>query len=386
LRIAILGAGPAGLEAGLLAAEGGHDFTIFERDVVGASLLDWGTTRFFSPLRMNVSPRAMAVLGAKLPAPETLPTGPEFVAAVLRPLADSPPLHGRIREGARVLGVARKQMLRRDYPGHPLRGEKPFVLHLQGSGGREEHVVADAVIDATGVHATPNPSGRDGLRAVGENAAASNIVRTLGELHRRKCALAGTDVVLVGHGHSAANALDVLLAIEPRPRVAWVFRSASRRPVVTVVPDTLEERERIVNRANDAACVPPPLVHVIRNAQIEGIEPHDGRLLVRLSSGPVLFADTIVSMTGYRGDLSFLSELALDIAPDTEGPRRLSRAVSQAKDCLSRPLVTDADLQTGEPNFFFAGHKSYGRLSSFLLSSGVDQLERMFASLGNART
>jgi hypothetical protein len=374
------------MEAGLLAAEGGHDFTIFERDVVGASLLDWGTTRFFSPLRMNVSPRAMSVLGAKLPAADSLPTGPEFVETVLRPLAASPLLHDRMREGVQVLGVARKQMLRRDYPGHPLRAEKPFVLHLQHSGGREEHVLADAVIDATGVHATPNPSGRDGLRAVGETAAAPNIIRTLGELHRRKSALAGIDVVLVGHGHSAANALDVLLAIEPRPRVAWVLRSASRRPVVAVIPDTLVERERIVNRANDTASAPPAGVQVSRNAQIESIEPHDGRLSVKLSSGQVLMADTIVSMTGYRGDLSFLSELALDIAPDTEGPRRLSRAVSQARDCLSRPIVTAADLQTGEPNFFFAGHKSYGRLSSFLLANGVDQLERIFASLESART
>jgi hypothetical protein len=374
------------MEAGLLAAEGGHDFTIYERDVVGASLLDWGPTRFFSPLRMNVSPRAMAVLGAKRPAADSLPTGPEFVETVLRPLASCPPLHGRIREGARILGVARKQMLRRDYPGHPLRGEKAFVLHLQHSAGREEHVVADAVIDATGVHGTPNPSGRDGLRAVGEIAAAPKIIRTLGELHGRKSALAGIDVVLVGHGHSAANSLDVLLAIEPPPRVAWVVRSASRRPVRTVVPDTLNERERIVNRANDAASRPPQGVEVIRSAQIESIEADAARLSVRLSNRRVLIADTIVSMTGYRGDHSYLSELALDMAPDTEAPRRLSRAVSQAKDCLSRPVVADADLQTGEPNFFFAGHKSYGRMSSFLLSNGLDQLERIFASLGSARS
>jgi hypothetical protein len=373
------------MEAGLLAAEAGLDFTIYERGVVGASLLDWGPTRFFSPLRMNVSTRCVAALEGRAPSADSLLTGPEFVETVLRPLAGCSPLHGHIREGARVLGVARKQMLRRDYPGHPVRGEKPFVLHIQGPEGKEEHLVADAVIDATGVYATPNPSGRDGLRAIGETAAAPSIVRTLGELYRRATVLGGRDVVLVGHGHSAANALDVLLAIEPRPRISWVFRSSRRRPVVAVAPDSLPERDRIVKRANDAASAPPPGVQVVRNAQIVSIEQHAGRHTVRLSNDLALIADTIVSMTGYRGDLSFLSELALEIAPDTEAPRRLSRAVSEAKDCLSRPVVADADLQTGEPNFFFAGHKSYGRLSSFLLSNGFDQLERIFESLGSDR-
>ena len=385
MRIAIIGAGPSGIEAGLLAAEQGHDFTIYERDEVGASLLEWGPTRFFSPFGMNMSPRAVARLGPRALRQDALPTGPEFVDSVLRPLARSEPLRGRVREGTRILGVARRQMLRGDYPGHPLRGEQPFLLHVESENGQEEHVPADVVIDATGVYSTPNPLGPSGLGALGEPALGLRIMRTLGALHRRLKELAACDVLLVGHGHSAANALETLCGMESEPKLVWATRSAARRPVVSVANDPLQERARTVDAANALATSPPASLHICRRTHVVALESQGDRIAARLSNDRSVGVDGIVSMTGYRPDLSFLSELALDLAPDTEGPALLTRAVNGVKDCLSRPVVKDGDLQTGEPNFFFAGHKSYGRLSSFLLSSGLDQLERIFAIIGRAQ-
>ena len=384
MRIAIIGAGPAGIEAGLLAAQTGHEFTVYEGSEVGASLLEWGPTRFFSPIGMNVSARALKVLGPRAPGREALPTGPEFVESVLRPLAFTDPILGRIRKRTRVLGVARRQMLRRDYPGHPLRGEQPFVLHLRTEGGEEEHAPADLVIDATGVYSTPNPLGPFGLKALGEHVLEARIIRTLGALHRRRAEFAGRDVLIVGNGHSAANALELLSELTPAPQLVWVTRGAARRPVVAVANDPLAERARIVDKANALAETPPANLHVCRRTHVLALQPQGDRVAVTLSGERTRVVDLIVSMTGYRGDLSFLSELALDIGSHSEGPARLARAVSGVKDCLSKPEVNDDDLTSGEPNFFFAGHKSYGRLSSFLLSNGIDQLERIFAMIGRA--
>jgi len=55
-----------GLAAALGAIERGCQTTVLERDEVGASLRTWGPTRFFTPLRMNVSPAMRAVGGDNL--------------------------------------------------------------------------------------------------------------------------------------------------------------------------------------------------------------------------------------------------------------------------------------------------------------------------------
>src|SRR3954464_8601420 len=67
-RIAILGAGPIGLEAALAAAERGWEFTVYEAGgTVGANVRDWGHVRLFTPWEMNVSARARRALAGEEP-------------------------------------------------------------------------------------------------------------------------------------------------------------------------------------------------------------------------------------------------------------------------------------------------------------------------------
>ena len=100
-----------------------------------------------------------------------------------------------------------------------------------------------------------------------------------------------------------------------------------------------------------------------------------------LLGGRAVLVDEIVGLTGYRPDLSFLSELAIDIAPATEGAARLTWALSNVTDCLSIPSAALTDLDSGEPGFHFAGAKSYGRARTFLLKSGYAQLETILNRL-----
>jgi hypothetical protein len=115
---------------------------------------------------------------------------------------------------------------------------------------------------------------------------------------------------------------------------------------------------------------------VERRARIESISQDDaGALRVAIGGGRVAAVDEIVGLTGYRPDLSFLSELAIEIAPDTEGSARLARALSNVTDCLSVPSIAPADLTSGETGFHLVGAKCYGRARTFLLKSGYRQLE-----------
>jgi hypothetical protein len=113
-----------------------------------------------------------------------------------------------------------------------------------------------------------------------------------------------------------------------------------------------------------------------RRGRIESIgEGATGALRVSLGGDRVAIVDEIIGLTGYRPDLSFLSELAIEISPATEGSARLTKALANVTDCLSVPSLTAADFDSGEPGFHFAGAKSYGRARTFLLKNGYAQMD-----------
>jgi hypothetical protein len=384
-RLIVVGAGPVGLAAALGALQRSWDVTVLEQEDVGASLRRWGPTTFFSPLSMNVSPPMAELLRRTWLSGDALLTGPEFADQVLAPLTRTAPLAGRIRTAHRVVAIGRLGLTRSDLAGHPTRAERPFRLLVQTPNG-EQCCEADAVIDASGTYGQPTALGDGGVPVPGERAVNGRLIRHLGDLHSRLDALAGKTVLLVGHGHSAANAIVTLahLAAEtPGTRIVWATRSLNRRPCVDVASDPLPERHRIVTAANQLAASPPAWLTVERRAAVQAIhDDENGRLTVSLSHGRTAMVDAIVGLTGYRPDLSFLSELPLDVAAPTEGTRRLARALCTVTDCLTSPSIHADDLESGEPGFYMAGSKSYGRARTFLLKTGYDQLDTILAGLG----
>jgi hypothetical protein len=372
-RLIVIGAGPTGLAAALGGIGRGWDVSVLEKDAVGASIRQWGETRFFSPLSMNLPPGAAGILGGRLPADHALLTGSEFVDTVLAPLAASDVLDGRIHTGHRVVALGRSGLSKGDFAGHPIRTERPFRLLAETPQG-EKYFEAEMVIDASGTYGLPAAIGAGGIPAPGERALSHRMIRHLGPFHSRIGTLAGKRVLLVGHGHSAATALVALQAEAPGTFVVWATRSLNRRPCVEVASDPLPERHRVVSAANQLAAQPPSWLQVERRAHIESIEDDNGAVRIALGGGRVAVVDEVIGLTGYRPDLSFLSELALEISPATEGSARLSRALSNVTDCLSVPAVTPADLDSGEHGFYLAGAKSYGRARTFLLKSGYAQL------------
>ncbi|WP_306801655.1 MULTISPECIES: FAD-dependent oxidoreductase [Agrobacterium] len=63
LPVAVIGAGPVGLAAAAHLAIRGIPLIVFERgDTVGASLIEWGHVRMFSPWRYNIDAAARSLL------------------------------------------------------------------------------------------------------------------------------------------------------------------------------------------------------------------------------------------------------------------------------------------------------------------------------------
>ena len=345
-RIVVIGAGPIGLAAAASASERGHDVTVLEAGDVGASLLTWGSTRFFTPLWMNVRRAAEG-------GDATLLTGREYVERILHPLAS----RLNVRTNTRVVSITRRGLTRTDFADHPIRAEKPFRILTS----TDEMFEADVVLDASGSTAPiPFPA---------RGAANADMIRTLGELESRD--LRGKQVLVVGNGHSAAHAIANLH--DGGVSVRWAVRTAHLKPCEEIANDPLPERQRVVATANALAKTIP----VERRAMIESI---DGRTIT-LTGNRRVEADVIVALTGYRPQNGFTSELALEISPVNEGGARLYRAISKITDCLCVPKLSARDLASGEPNYFFIGARAYGRSRTFLLQTGFDQVESILDSI-----
>jgi thioredoxin reductase len=404
-RLAIAGAGPIGLAAAAEALDRGWEVTVFERGEIGSALDRWGPVRCFTPLRMNLPERLLATV------PEVdrdaYLTGPEMRTRVLEPLVARTALRGRVLTKHRVTAIGRRGLTRTDFPGHPLRAERPFVLQIDADGV-EKTFEADVVFDATGGFTLANAFGLGGLPARGERSVEAETLRDHAALDAAE--LDGTRVLLVGHGHSAANALHILA--RKGALVTWAVRTPNRRPCVEMANDPLPERESIVSGANDLAAEPPHWLRVERRAVVLAVEreshpersdaevsvagalPDGGAppaltgpsltvgmtsLRVQLTGNREVLVDRIASFTGFHPDSSHLSELPVELSPVTEGGARLYRAIANVTDCLSLPKVSPADLESGEPGFYFIGSRSYGRARTFLLQTGLAQLEQLFA-------
>lgn len=346
-RVAVVGAGPIGLAAALGARKRGFEVTVLEAGEIGASLLRWGSTRFFTPLRMNWSGGGDELL-----------TGPEFVQRVLVPAA----AELDVRPHTRVVSISRRGLTRTDYAGHPLRAERPFRIITDG----DEILEADVVLDATGNTALPLPYAVRGR---------VDAIRTLGELDARKDELRGRRVLLVGNGHSAANAVAVLR--DAGAEITWAVRTANRNPVEEIANDPLPERRRVAALANELASQ----VRCERRAMVESVARNNGHIDVALTGNRRVEVDAVVALTGYRPAADYASELALEISPVSEGGARLYRAISKVTDCLCVPKVAREDFATGEANYYFVGARAYGRSRTFLLQTGLQQLETILDAL-----
>ncbi|MFF4544030.1 hypothetical protein ACFY1J_07245 [Streptomyces sp. NPDC001406] len=231
-HVAILGAGPIGLDAALACADAGWPFTVYEAaDTAAANVRAWGHVRLFTPWELNVSHRMRAHL-CDAPSDGPCPTGTELLTRLLRPIAELPALTSRIRYHTRVVGIARTGLLKHEQIGTTARAALPFTLLLDTPDG-EDTAEATMVLDCTGTYTHPNTLGDGGIPAPGERALAHRITRTIPNT-TDPTHWQGT-VLLVGAGKSAQTAA---ATSPPSPAPGSSGRSATLPPTGAWFPTT----------------------------------------------------------------------------------------------------------------------------------------------------
>lgn len=390
LPVAVIGAGPVGLAAAAHLISRGIPVRVFESgDTVAAHVRSWGHVRLFSPWRYNTDLQAVALLsshGWTAPEPEALPTGRELLVNYLEPLAQTPPMRDAIETQAYVRSVARHGIHKVVSRG---REDHPFVLTVQGHYGDTRHEFARAVIDASGTWQNPNPLGASGAPALGEVAleerASYGIPDVLGEARDH---FSGLRVLVVGGGHSAANALLDLTQLakgDPHLRLTWAVRSTDLTRVFGGgAADQLPARGKL--GAELKALVASGRLKLVTGFAADSIEDspygftmHGRNAVAPVAIGPV---DRVIVATGQRPDVKMTRELRLDLDPWLECPRALGPMIDpNLHSCGTVPPHGYKELAHLEPNFFTAGVKSYGRAPTFLMATGYEQVRSIAAHL-----
>jgi Pyridine nucleotide-disulphide oxidoreductase len=384
LPVAIVGTGPVGLTAASHLLSRGLEPVIFEAgDAPGASVREWGHVRVFSPWRYNIDPVAADLLerhGWTAPRANEYPTGSEIVADYIEPLAAVPAIGSRLHLGARVTRVSRYRIDKLKDAG---RKEAPFELVVE-RGGIEERHLARAVIDASGTWTRPNPIGANGVPALGELAHADRIAYAIPDvLGADRARYAGKRVLVVGSGHSAFNVMLDLVRLhehEPTMEIVWAIRGGHPgRAFGGGDADHLPARAALGEAIRDL--VDGGDIELITGFHTDGIDGQDGRAVV-VDGDQRLVADEVIAATGFRPDLTVLSELRLDLDDRVEAPRSLAPLIDpNVHSCGTVPPHGVNELSHPDVGVYVVGMKSYGRAPTFLLRTGYEQARSVVAAL-----
>ncbi len=395
-RLAILGAGPIGLEAALQAATFNLPFVVYERGRIGEYLRQWGHVRLFSPFGMNATPLGKARLRKdrpehEFPSDTDILTGRDYVAAYLEPLAESPLLHENIRLSTSVVQVGRRGFLKEENPGDPRRGQQPFSLLLT-QDKRESLEEADIVFDCTGTYGQPRSLGDGGIPAIGETAARPSIAWGLEDvLGERSGYYADKTTLVIGGGYSAAAMVCQLAKLAEKHTSTWVIwlaRGGGTQPIKRFVNDALKERDQLAVRANMLATRGDGNVEFHAQTAVTAIDcagPDKGFKVRAMCAGKAKSweVDRLVANVGYSPDSSLYRELQIHESYASLGPMSLASALLKegGGDHPTRPHPPASLLRNPEPYFFILGAKSYGRNSSFFMRMGFEQVRDLFLLL-----
>ncbi|MFG2516560.1 NAD(P)-binding domain-containing protein [Streptomyces sp. NPDC048584] len=389
LPVVVIGAGPVGLAAAAhLVGRGIEPLVLEAGEQAGAAVREWSHVRLFSTWGEVVDPVAeklLAPTGWTRPAPATYPSGGDWAERYLRPLADA--LGDKVRTGAAVTGVSRAG---RDRIVDAGREDQPFVVHVEYAGGREERVLARAVIDASGTWTAPGPAGGSGLPALGERAAAERVTYRVPDLNDPavRARYAGKRTAVIGSGASAFTALAYLAELAESEdgtgtHAVWILRRGiSGSTFGGGTADQLPARGALGLAAK--AAVEDGHADAVTGFRTEAFERDgDGRLVLVGEDGRRLDpVDDVIVLTGFRPDLSFLDELRLGLDERLQAPVGLAPLIDPNQhSCGTVHPHGHRELSHPEQGVYLVGMKSYGRAPTFLAMTGYEQVRSVAAAI-----
>lgn len=316
--VAIVGAGPVGLAAAIACKRAGLSYVVLEKGCVVNAIFEYPTYMTFFTT-----------------APELEIGNHPMVTGHDKPDRRDALMYYRLVTQRENLNVRLYTEVKRVHP-----APAGFTLEVEAQDGTPGVVEARRVVVATGYYDNPV-----GLGIPGEDSP--NVSHYYTEAHP----FLGLNVTVIGAGNSAADAaLDLWRG---GANVTMVVRAPELKSTVKywVRPD-LENR---IKEGSIAAQF---------NSQV--VEIHPEHVLVQRADGTTSQLPThfTFALTGYRPDLSFLSELNLAQQPD---------------ECL----VLDEHYQSSVPGLFVVGSAGFaGKTNQVFIENGRHHAAAAVAEIG----
>ncbi len=320
LELAIIGAGPCGIAAGVSAVKRGVSTLLLDQGFITDSLVKYPPyMTFFS------TAEKLEIGGIPFVVPREKPTRLDALVYYRRVVEH---FGLRVRQHTKVAGIRREQ--------------GGFRLSLRTRHGEEEPLEARAVVMATGGFHRPNM-----LEVPGEDLG--KVFHHYTEAHP----FFDQEVLMVGGGNSAVEA--ALELFRARARVTMVHFQHTLDPGVKpwILPDIrnrLEKGEIGMYWGHRVAEIRPGAVLVVEEGSERTREVAN---------------DWVFALTGWRGDPSLLEEVGVEVDPES-----------------GIPTHDPESMETNVPGVFLAGVVAAGHdANRIFIENGRDHGERILAAL-----
>ena len=129
-------------------------------------------------------------------------------------------------------------------------------------------------------------------------------------------------------------------------------------------------------------------VAAVPGFRTEAVERDEAGLLTLVSGdgSRIERVDEVVVLTGFRPDLTLVSELRLELDSTLQAPVALAPLIDpNVHSCGTVEPHGVTELSHPEPGVFLVGMKSYGRAPTFLAMTGYEQVRSIAAALAGDR-
>ena len=236
--IAIIGAGPVGIEAAIYARFLGYFVSIFEQRRVAHRMLDWHNRSLDVTVQDCTTSLGHAAIAAQNPEyvrkkPDERFTGKTYAEEYLLPLAKTDLLFDDIHFLSPVADVSRYRTLVSDQIERQERCNDEFRILVEGRHRGAWISRADVVVDCRGASQKKSGMGPGGGLAIGESQLQDSFLMhaPLDRKFEAKSVLA-KHICLVGQSIRAVQfAMEYLQQFggDPNGRLTWVIRSDRRQ-------------------------------------------------------------------------------------------------------------------------------------------------------------
>jgi thioredoxin reductase (NADPH) len=279
--VAVIGAGPIGLEMGVALARAGVDYLLFEAKQIGYTMSWWPpNTHFFS------SPERLAIAGLPIPNVDQTKITGEAYLAYLRSVVEHFDLELKLYEP--VVGIGRQ-------------GDG-FLLRTQPQAGPRTYECAHVVL-ATGGLAGPNKLGIPG-------EDQPHVSHYAGDPHK----YFRTDLVVVGGRNSALEA--ALRCWRAGAKVAISYRRArfdpeiAKRHLLAEINWLIREGKIAYYPETTPVEITPQ--HIVL-APTRGGQPVEGKRIHQP-------ADFVLLCTGFAADMALFKQAGVALRGDEQAP------------------------------------------------------------------